>query len=455
MTLEDAARRFAAAGVAPTREAALASLKRCKPGRPPIYRDGDLYALDPHDDEVDFLLFRLGLREPRVPLVLATPPPDSGPLPAIDHPLSVAVLDEAWRDGVPSGWSAQRVAVAVLDAHEAPMSGADVMAFVARRSPWSPLRPESAQYWRSGAITVRDDGVWELDRSHDVVRLARQAVRDRVEVVRRWAGQRPDPVAMDAHRARLERERRAHGQRLAAMRRVLLHAFPASQPRGLALVDVESRQVESFVDDEIPRALERLRGYEIIGAVGVRTLLRVLGVDPGDRRLAELGPPQKTLQLNRRGRTLAITTALLVQGSCGITRPFGDERTMGDYLRAGTKTKFRRRLEADAKALYALHQYGRLHGAVRLRWGFLDEMFPAPWVHRDEPRLHDLLREAYDRRVPLEVVVGNAPGWADPWSRAQLAFVATDRWDYPSLLGDAEGYEIPRAAVQLARLRVD
>jgi hypothetical protein len=43
-----------------------------------------------------------------------------------------------------------------------------------------------------------------------------------------------------------------------------------------------------------------------------------------------------------------------------------------------------RRLEADAKALLALYQYGRLHGAVRLRWGFLDEMIPAPWVHRDE-----------------------------------------------------------------------
>jgi hypothetical protein len=61
ITLEEAARRFAEAGIA-SPEDALASLKRCKPGRPPIYRDGDLYALDPHDDEADLWAFRLGRR---------------------------------------------------------------------------------------------------------------------------------------------------------------------------------------------------------------------------------------------------------------------------------------------------------------------------------------------------------------------------------------------------------
>ncbi len=53
ITLQQAAERFEEAGVAPA-ERALASLKRCKPGRAPIYRDGvDYYALDPHDAEAD------------------------------------------------------------------------------------------------------------------------------------------------------------------------------------------------------------------------------------------------------------------------------------------------------------------------------------------------------------------------------------------------------------------
>ena len=167
MTLEDVAARFAAAGVTSTADEALASLKRCKPARAPIYRDGDCYALDPHDDEVDFWLFRLGLRPARsAPLQVPsrTPPRPYHPL---DQPLTVAALKEAWRDGVPNAWSAQRVAVAVLDAHQSPMSSDDVIAFVSARSRWSPLRPESAQFWRSGAIVVREDGVWELDGAHE------------------------------------------------------------------------------------------------------------------------------------------------------------------------------------------------------------------------------------------------------------------------------------------------
>lgn len=451
MTLEEVAARFAAAGIAPTAEQALASLKRCKPARAPIYRDGNLYALDPHDDEVSFWLFRLGLRPARVaplqPVAQAY-----GPLPSTDHPVTVAALDEAWRDGVPNSWSAQRVAVAVLDAHASAMSDSDVMAFVSARSRWSPLRAESAQFWRSGAIVIREDGLWKLDRAHDAVRSTREAVRDRVSDARRWAEMRPDPVAMEAQRKLVERERSAHARRLAVMRRVLVYAFPAKRPQALALVDVEKREVTTFLDDEMALAIARLADYEIIGAMDVRALLRTLAVDPGERRLAELGPPQKTRQIDRRGRTLSITTALLVQGSCGTSRPFGDERTMQEYLRSGAVTKFRRRLEADAKSVYALYQYGRLHGCVRLRWGFLDEMLPAPWVHRDESTLYDLLKQAHERGVALEVVAGSAPGWADPWSRVQRAHVATDAWNSPSLLVDAEGYEIPRTEVQLARL---
>lgn len=451
MTLAEAAARFAAAGVTSSAGEALAALKRCKPGRAPIYRDGDSYALDPHDDEVDFWLFRLGLRPPRrAPLRVA--PSASGPLPSADQPLTVAALDEAWREGVPNPWSAQRVAVAVLDAHPSPMSSDDVIAFVSARSRWSPLRRESAQFWRSGAIVIREDGMWELDRTHEVVRSTREAVRGRVGDVRRWAAMRPDPVAMEAHRQRIERERTAHAHELAAMRRVLVHAFPATRPRSIALVDVGAREVTTFVGDDITPALRRLSEYDIIGAVNVRALLRELGVDHGTRRLAELGPPQKTIQLNRRGRTLTITTALLIQGSCGISRPLGDERTMREYFRSGAHTKLRRRLEADAKSLYALYQYGRLHGCLRLRWGFLDEMLPAPWVHRNESTLYHLLKEAHERQLALEVVVGSAPGWADPWARARRAFVATDAWHSPSLLADEQGYEIARADVQLARL---
>lgn len=451
LTLVEVAARFEEAGVAHASEA-LASLKRCKPARPPIYRDGEHYSLDPYDDETDLWAFRLGLRPARVaPLQLVRP--GSGPLRTPDQRLTVAELDEAWREGIPNTWSAQRIAVAVLDAHATAMSPEDILAFVRARSEWSLLKADSAQYWRSGAaVRVRDDGRWGLDATHDSVRSARAAVRERIPVVRRWAEMRADPATIKANQLRRERERQVHGHELARMRRALIHTWPAARPEALMLVDVADRTITTFVGPEIPQGISRLEAYEIVGAIDVRPRLRALKIEPSGRRLAELGPPQKTRRINGRGRTLAITSTLLVQGTCGITRPFGDDRTLREYLRRGELTKLRRRLEADAKSLYALYQYGRLHGAVRLRWGYLDEMLPAPWVHRDESTLHHLLREAYTRGLPLDVVIGGAPGWAEPWSRVRLAYPATDQWGWPSRLVGEDGYEIPRADVQLARL---
>lgn len=161
VTLKQAAARFEQAGVAPA-DAALASLKRCKPGRAPIYRDGDLYALDPHDAEADLWAFRLGLRLPKA-AALRVVQPVPGPLPSVHAPLTVAHLDEAWRDGVPSASSAQRVALCMLDAHGEAMNPDEVISFVSARSPSSPLSAGSARDWRRGsAVRVRDDGCTEM-----------------------------------------------------------------------------------------------------------------------------------------------------------------------------------------------------------------------------------------------------------------------------------------------------
>lgn len=451
ITLAEAAKRFEEAGVAPAGRA-LGSLKRCKPGRPPIYRDGDLYALDPHDDEADLWAFRLGLRPPKA-AALQMVQPATVPLPSPDQPLTVAHLDEAWREGVPSSWSAQRIAICVLDAHGAVMSLDDVLAFVRARGQRSLLSADSSRYWRQGAaIRPRDDGLWHLDVEHEAVRSARQATRERIEVVRRWALMRPDPVILEAQRRHFEREREANAERLARMTRVLIHAFPAERPEAIVLLDVGRREMTTLVGEELVRARDDLKGYDIIAAVHVRELLRGLGFEPGERRLAELGPPQKSRQLNKQGRTLRITTSLLVQGSCGISRPFGDAEVMRRHLYGGGHTKLRRRLEADAKSLYALYQYGRLHGAVRLRWGFLDEKIPAPWVHRDEPTLYHLMQQAYGPRMPLEVVTGSAPGWTTPWSRAQRAYVEKDERGWQLWLVGEQGQVIPEDEVQLARL---
>jgi len=73
-------------------------------------------------------------------------------------------------------------------------------------------------------------------------------------------------------------------------------------------------------------------------------------------------------------------------------------------------------------------------------------------VHRDEPVLYDLMRRAHDLCVPLEVIVGSAPGWADPWSRGQRAYVEKDEQRWQPWLVDEQGYVIDEDQVQLARL---
>ncbi|MCX4243681.1 DNA repair protein RecN [Paraliomyxa miuraensis] len=455
MTLVEVAARFADAGIAPP-ERALLSLQRCKPGRAPVYRDGDRYGLDPHDDELDLWAFRLGLRPPKVSRPKPEPP-KLEPIPRPETPLSVKELDEAWKGANLQNWSAQRVTLAVLDAHREPMLPQQVIDFVAARTRWFRLPADTPSFTRkNAAVTILPDGRWAMIASPGQFLIdARNAVRDRIERLRF----NPPPQRTSSEDiARIleeeERKRLAHAAELAKLRRVLLYAFPAKDPQALALLDVAGHELATFVgEQELAAARERLATFDVIGAMDVRGLLRGLGFDPGSRRLADLGPPQKSKQINKRGRTLKITTELLIQGSCGISRPLGDPKKLAAYLRDGDDKKLRRRLEANVKALHALYEYGCLHGAVRLRWGFLDELIPAPWAHPDEPKLRHLCKAALEAGLPLEVVVGSAPGWADPWARVRLAHAHKAATGWRIWLTDDLGFEINEADVQRARLR--
>jgi len=452
MTLAQVAARFEAAGIA-SAEDALRALQRCQPARPPIYRDGDRYALDPLDHDADLWAFRLGLRPPRhAPAQPPTRP--TPPRPAPDTRLTVAELDEAWRDADLRNWSAQRLALAVLDAHDLAMSPDDVVAFIAARAATHRLVPDPTTFRRrNAAIAIAEDGAWSVVPGAPELGMARHAVRDTIERTHRQP-RRSSPAEIEAIDRASDQRRAAQAAELQALRRVIVHAFPATAPKAVVLVDVASQQLTTLLEDELPAATERILSYDVVTGVDIRGVLRALGIDPGARRLAELGPPQKSLRLNRGGRTLKITAAMLIQGSCGISRPLGDDSKLRGYLQAGQATQLRRRLEADAKALFALHAYGRLHGAVRLRWGFLDEMIPAPWHHHDESTLHSLIREAHTHRVAIEAIIGAAPAWEQPWSRAVHLAVDQGRHAHDLFLVDPNRVVVDARDVQLARLAI-
>ena len=332
------------------------------------------------------------------------------------------------------------------------MARADVVAFVSARTKWHKLVAGPATFKRTGAaVAIGADGSWSIVPDAPELLMARDAVRDRVERVRRW-GARPSEAQIQANVRAAEQRRTAHAAELAALRRVILHAFPARDPRAAVLIDVERRELTTLIGERLADVGPLLKPFDVLAGVDVRATLRALGVDPDDRRLAELGPPQKSYRLNKSGRTLKITTAMLIQGSCGISRPLGEEKKLRAYLTAGQYTKLQARLEADAKSLFALHQYGKMHGCVRLRWGYLDALFPAPWHHRDEPMLYHLKREAHAFSMGIIAVVGSAPGWSEPWSRARRLDVVRGSSDYDLVLFDELGRYVDDRDVQLAQL---
>jgi hypothetical protein len=449
MTLDDVAQEFAAAGVVSHVDDAYFSLKRCRPARPPVYRDGDLYALDPHDHELDMWAFRLGLRPPRVQRPEPTSPPARPP---VSQRLTIHELDEAWRnDANINAWSAQRIALAILDAHNRPMDPDEVVAFVSARTKWHRLAAGPSTFRRTGAaVNVDTNGTWSIVEGASELAMARDAVRDAIERAGRYPRSNPEKIA--AARRAFERRRAAHAAELAHLKRVIVHIFPARAPRVAVLIDADQREITTLVGDELSQVGSILERFDILCGVDIRATLRALVVDPGARRLAEIGPPQKSVRLNSSGRTLKITTSMLIQSSCGISRPLGDEKKLRAYLASGQTSKLVARLEADAKSLFALHEYGKVHGGVRLRWGFLDQVFPAPWHHRDEPSLYHLINEAFDLNMGLIAVVGHAPAWNDPWSRARRLEVVRGESEYDRMLFDELGRCIDNRDVQLARL---
>lgn len=450
MTLDEVAERFEEAGVAP-REAARKALSRCKPNRTPVVRDGETYELDPHDDELGLWVFRLGLRPPKVPFVRPTVEETKASVPPPTTPVTVAELEEAFRGQSLTALSQQRLAMAVLEAHGKAMTPEEVVAFIRGLSPHTWMTPDSKKFSApSSPVRVEADGRWALAAGPEVLLGMRHVVRDRLVMVRKWASYRT-PVAEAEERYRAwERQRAENALRIEAQSRVIVHGFPRSAPRAVVLVDTEELRLESFREDELETVRTRLEGYDVIAGLDVRAQLRGLGFDPGARRLADLGAPQKSLRTVPRGKTWKLTTELFVRASCGISRPFGDEATLRKNLDAGKWPAVLRRLEEDAKSLVAMHRYARLHHALRIRVGSVDDMIPCGWVESDAISVNGLLRAALARGAQVEFVAGKAPPWDEPWADARRGDVEPlGHWF--SLFEEA-GYSIDLRDLQALRI---
>ena len=80
---------------------------------------------------------------------------------------------------------------------------------------------------------------------------------------------------------------------------------------------------------------DALADGDLVAGLYVRDALHSLGLDPDRWRLVDLKPPQKSGRINRRGRTLLITPALLISSTTGISRPLGEPARVARYLAEG------------------------------------------------------------------------------------------------------------------------
>ena len=333
LTLEDVADRLAEAGVG-AKEDVLRALKRSRPDRPPVYRHGDLYHLDPFDDDLDRWAFRVGLREPSRRLPVGDPATEG----STDR---AALLDEA--------------------------------------------------------------------RVRDCLRNA-------------------------------------------AMRCVVIHGFPTDAARALVLLDVDEGRVERLAGDDLATVPERLAAYDVVAGVGIRPLLLGLGMDVSRRRLHELRPPQKTIQMGRRGRVVDVTMERLLQGSCGIRRSWGRTAPAQKLLDAGKIDRLLDRLTAEVLDLGDLYRYGRIHGAVRIRWRGMDQLLRVRWVALfEEWRIRTWMLRAAKAGQPVEVVAGAAPDRDDPWAESVWCTVY-DPPGYLAVLVTADRQIVETDGVQRLRM---
>ena len=152
------------------------SLMKSWGGRPPIVKEFDgRYGLDLGAHRIPLFLRRLGLRSPP-PL-----PPVSTLLsrPGPDVPLSPEELPILFRNGLSSAFSGVRLAAAVLDAYDRPMTPEEILDAVGEpRDRWGPVPTQSRGGAVAGLVAKDEAGRLVLNRASDELPKMRTRMRE-------------------------------------------------------------------------------------------------------------------------------------------------------------------------------------------------------------------------------------------------------------------------------------
>jgi hypothetical protein len=396
-----------------------ASLRKAWHGQPPIVRDpvDGLYYLD--------VLAGFEIRHtpgvgPGGAAAWAHAEPDPAVAPRADtDPLTDEEVDAAFRNRWLANVSTVRRAAAIVDAAGAgslPLDDAN-RRLEALGGKAARIDERTAASWRS-AYLREADGVVHLDTAVSEAAAMRRDVRRLAEPRLR---QRASGHQARSRRAAFLEVRRADDRRAMDVagrtRRALLHVVVLDDVvRAAAIVDAATRGVSLFVGDAVREVPSRLDAYDYLAGVDLRSALRRFGVEPDHWWLAELRPAQRTVRLARDGPAVPVTLQGVVQATTGRRVPA--ESAAWRTLLEGTPRRVGARLEEEAAALFALYEYGVLHGGVRARRRAGDYLLPVTCTLPGDLEFWSILRTAIRHWSPLDVVLGPSADLAGPWPSA-------------------------------------
>jgi hypothetical protein len=261
------------------------SLKKAWHGKEPVYRLPDgRYGLTLDSHELEHVLWMTGSRpeKPRQPLPELAPEPS---VPGDDQPLGSEELAEALRSRRPPRFSELRLAAAVLDTKQRPMTLSEVSASLMQAA-GSEVRlySQNPRYWAGRLLAVDAEGRMHLEPGAPEIRQVRRMVRETLRATRRdRALEEQREAAWKAHQASREEEERQAARVAEGLRRAVLRVVPEpDSPHAVAILDESARSIRTFVGKEIGDVPAVLRGFDLIAGLFVRDTLHALGSSPLD-----------------------------------------------------------------------------------------------------------------------------------------------------------------------------
>ncbi len=401
-----------------------ASLRKAWHGQSPIVRDPwdgrftlDLLA----DHELNWIVY---LADPlRAPS--ARPGPAEYRQPPDSEPLAQAEVDAAFTDRTLYAYSTIRTIAAVLEASGAgQLSPEEIQQRLAAIGARAHLDDGAIGRLKSDLVRITAEGMLRLHpESPDALAFRRDIRRMAAPRLRHQAEHEAFRARRAEHEIRRAEEERRETEEARQVRRALVHIVTVDRvARAAAVIDAGARDQRLFIGDGLRQLPGHLERFEFLAGVDLRPSLRSVGLDPDRWWLAELRPTQRTFRPSDRG-ALPVTLAAVVQATTGKTRVPADPRAWKDLLAAQSTTRLAAALADEAQALFALYEYGTLHGGVRLRRRAGDRLLPVTWSMRGDPDLDDIVRAANEHWLPIEIVVGRSADLSDPWPLATTVTV--------------------------------